>query len=328
MARQRNISSMEALFVSPTGGGTEVQLHRITSCNRDFTINRTDVSEFGVLAAIDKVITEPPTVNLNFEYLATNVLNENRMGFVTNFTASAISGFLNTGTASQKNYYLLKTAEGIDAVGGDGTAGNNYVEGIGNGFISNATWRGSVGDFARAAIAVEGLNWRVYTNSTGQVCPSVDVTNGADVTTNLFTLPAAVSGLAGQISAIAQGDITLSISGTLGLNVSDLKIQSYEVSAPLARTTQSKFGTKFPFARHINFPVDATMQIVADVGDLQTGSISALVCADASVNCRVTLATPACGGGDAARLRRSPPQVRCGRDAFSCAHPISRTFGG
>ena len=51
------------------------------------------------------------------------------------------------------------------------------------------------------------------------------------------------------------------------------------------------------------------MSITADVGDLQTGSVSALVCADQSINCRVTLATPSCGGGGAAvalyELRRA-----------------------
>ncbi|MEK6879733.1 MAG: hypothetical protein AABY22_09010, partial [Nanoarchaeota archaeon] len=234
MARNRNQYGMEALFVSPTGGGSEVQLHRVQNVNRGFTINRKDVNQFSQLGALDRVIADPPTVDLSFEYLATNALNENRMGFVTNNTASAISGFLNTGADSQKNYYLLKAPEGIDAVGANTTTGESsvlYVEGIGNGFISNYRAFGNVGDFARAEVTVEALNWRAY-NSGGGNCPSVDPTNGSDVAANTFALPDVVSGLAGQITAIAQGDITVTISGTLGLLISDLKVQSYEMAVP------------------------------------------------------------------------------------------------
>lgn len=300
MSRNRNLIGNEAIFVSQTGNIiqpaapiTGLQIHRGQSFSRSFDINRQDVLQAGNIGAIDKIITEAPTVQCSFDWLSTNALNENRIGLVTDFTASAISGILNTGVSSQRNIYLLKTLEGNDAVGNDGTAANNQVEAIGNGFLNSITWRGEVGGFGTCSTSWEGFNWRTYLSSLAQPNVTVDTTNGQDAG-GTFSLPAAVSGLANQPSAIAKGDISLQISGTLGVSVADLKLTSYEVTIPLARTVQNAFGTKFGRTRFIQTPITPTMTVGCEMGDLVTGSLSALLCADAGINCRVTLRGPSC----------------------------------
>ena len=62
MPRNRIIYQSEALFVSRTGATADdeiSQLHRVQSINYSFDISRTDVNQFGNLAAIDRIITEP-----------------------------------------------------------------------------------------------------------------------------------------------------------------------------------------------------------------------------------------------------------------------------
>ena len=59
-------------------------LDRIQSINYNFNIPRTDVNQFGNLAAIDRVIIDQPTVGLDFNYLQNGFKNEDELGFSVN----------------------------------------------------------------------------------------------------------------------------------------------------------------------------------------------------------------------------------------------------
>jgi hypothetical protein len=56
-------------------------LERIQSANFNFSINRTDINEFGKLARIDSIAMESPTVGLDFNYYLTDGGNERKLGF-------------------------------------------------------------------------------------------------------------------------------------------------------------------------------------------------------------------------------------------------------
>ena len=103
------------------------QLQRIQSANYSFTVNRTDVNQFGQLAAIDRVILNAPTVSLDFSYLLANLANENNLGFTVASggadVVSALSGLL-TKKTDERNYFIKTTNEGTDAV-------NNVSTGVG-----------------------------------------------------------------------------------------------------------------------------------------------------------------------------------------------------
>mgnify|MGYP001501394903 FL=1 len=74
------------------------QLMRVQSANYGFDIGRTDVNQFGNLAAIDRIILEQPTVNLDFTYLLTTGINEKSLGFGINI-GSVTLVFLRGNTA-------------------------------------------------------------------------------------------------------------------------------------------------------------------------------------------------------------------------------------
>ena len=216
MPRNRIIYQSEALYAGPApatgyhygtytpgiGGSTNVadqnrnlvqQLQRIQTANYSFTVDRTDVNQFGQLAAIDRVILTNPTVALDFSYILANLINEENLGFTIATSGgtqdvSAISGFLN-GTEDERNYFIRTVPEGSDAVGFNNlTSGSNGVIGIGNGFISSYSTEGSVGNFPTATISVEGLNMNFQQGLSGNFVPAVNAVDGSALT-NFYQLP-------------------------------------------------------------------------------------------------------------------------------------------
>jgi len=250
MARNRVIYQSQALFIAPSSTGAQVsgvdaggtgpkpapygpettgelgsgisllkKMDRIQSCNFNFTLNRQDVNEFGKLARIDTLVTEPPTVGLDFSYYVTDGYNERLMGF--NFTglgdgitdnnmstgplgAQSISGLLQD--LQGNNYYILTVEDGEDVVGqNDVLAPNSTVVSIGNGFITDYSFEAAVGGLPTATVTVEAFNIKTDANiapisldASGPNVPAgstldADITyiSGNSPAVNLFTTPAA-----------------------------------------------------------------------------------------------------------------------------------------
>jgi len=326
MARNRIIYQSEAVYAGPSpatgyhygtltpgiGGNTNVpdqnrnlvkQLQRIQTANYSFTVDRTDVNQFGQLAAIDRVILTNPTVSLDFSYINANLSNENILGFTvvsgSNDSAiSAISGFLNK-TTDERNYFIRTTPEGTDAVGfADGSTANNGVIGIGNAFLTSYSTEGSVGNFPTTTINVEGLNMNFQNGISGNFVPAVNPTDGSALT-NYYQLAQAVEnvgiGSGNAISALRPGDITLSLFNTLasGVDVNTMNIQSYTLSFDLGRTPIQRLGNKFAFTREIDFPLTVTLSVDAQVTTMNAGNLANLVVDDsAKYNPAITIKSP------------------------------------
>ena len=175
MARNRVIYQSEAVFVSQdvpftgqqTGTNDIATLHGIQSANYSFNVSRQDVNCFGELAAVDRIITEAPTVSFDTSYYISNLGNENKLGFrvwgdpstPTNTKISCISGIIDASSNDGiKNYYILTTKEGSDAV--DNTNADKYesIIGLGNVSISSYSTEASVGGLPTASVSAEGQN--------------------------------------------------------------------------------------------------------------------------------------------------------------------------
>ena len=64
--RRRIIYQSEALFAGSST--TPVYLQRVQSANYSFTVPRVDVNQYGQLGQLERIITEVPTVSLDFSY--------------------------------------------------------------------------------------------------------------------------------------------------------------------------------------------------------------------------------------------------------------------
>tara|TARA_Y100000592_G_C5475033_1_gene321802 strand:+ start:2583 stop:3665 length:1083 start_codon:yes stop_codon:yes gene_type:complete len=280
MARNRVIYQSDALFIAKTGSTTMTQLHRIQSANYSFEIARQDINQFGQLAAIDRIILEQPTVSLDFSYYPTSGLNEARLGFDVDDTNTAIKGMLSGARAGGSdrvdvhNYFITTKAEGVDQVGNTDTPGG--IVGIGNGFLTSYSAEGSVGDFVTASVNVEGLNLIYDTASSTTIAnPAVNPADGTLVGGGAVTAADAVAGTgAAIVNALRPGDVALTLpdSGTLGYDSSDLKVQNFSFNFDLSRENIEKLGSKFAFAREIEFPTSATLDASSIIGDYQNST--------------------------------------------------------
>jgi len=176
--RNRVLYQSEALWVGPIAGGAQgvhPELHRIQDISHDMDITRTDVFEFGRLAALTREIIEPPTVSLDFTYLLADGSNEANMGlevcdgdaaggsthWINGSFPMAASGIIADTDKQEKNYYVVTAPEFKDlnddkdvSVADD----TRSVVGFGNAAISNYSVNAAVGDFARASISAEAYN--------------------------------------------------------------------------------------------------------------------------------------------------------------------------
>jgi hypothetical protein len=307
MSRNRTIYNTQALYVSianatgeQTQAGSIKQLSRVQSFDEDFTRNFTDVNQFGNLAAIDRIEVENPDVTASFSYYLTNGQNEKYLGLnvfpsgtAQSALRSCISGLLTKAT-DEKNYYLLIVEEGNDAAGYNGT--KSGVIGIGNGFLTSYSVNAAVGEIPTADVEIEALNVRVYLNATGFI-PAVNPVDGTNFTNRSFRLPAAqsITG-AGIPAALQPGDIVFELASdqVLGFDGADLKIQDFTLSFDLARTPLQKIGNRFAFSREIDFPVTATLEVNAEVGDLSSGNLANLLCGETDKEFTISMKTPGC----------------------------------
>lgn len=285
MARKRVIYQSEALFVGGTGEATPVQLERVQTANYSFEVTRQDVNQYGQLAAIDRIILEQPTVNLDFSYYLNSGKNEKSLGFTVNSGVgninpvggekSAIADILSGASSEEKNYYILTSPEGTDAnIDTTIATERGNVIGIGNGFLSSYSLEAAVGDIPTVTVNAEGLNMRFYTGTQTQLLPTVNPEDGSSVTST-FSMPAPVTG--DGFAALRPGDVKLTLNGTNGINSNDLKVQNATISFDLSRDPIQKLGSRFAFAKFITFPIAVNMSAEALIGDIQSGNLADII---------------------------------------------------
>ena len=290
MARNRVIYQSEALYVSKDASsvqsGDHAQLERVQSANYSFNINRQDVNQYGTLARIGTEVIEPPTVTADFSYYLSNGFNEKALNF------SVQTGYANSGNfpsghmvgGSGQNLFILTVPEGEDADDETlSTANQGQFVGIGNCYISDYTVDLAVGALPTVSVTVEGSNivsdptvlGRYEQVYSGIETPAVNQESGTDLGF-LVDIPFANSGIIIENPfpvALRPADVTVSL-GTLSddsmvvIDGSDeAHIQSCSISLPLSRTPLNRLGSKFAYARTVDFPIAATMSINAIVNE-------------------------------------------------------------
>ena len=277
MARNRVIYQSEGLFVSQaatsTGTAEHEQLTRVQSANYSYTINRQDVNQYGQLARIDSLVLDPPTVSVDFSYYLTDGLNERELGFYVNTGTGAgsapgnfASGHL--GEGSGINVYIVTSPENDDLNLGGAIGSNERVIGIGNAYPSDYSVDLSVGSLPTVSVTMEGAN---IASSAGNSIsnPAVHQEAGTSVGTTI-ELPTPASGGAGTtITALRPGDITMNLSTFENETIADLDgdgsihVQSASISVPLSRTPLDRLGSKFAYARTVDFPITTTLSVSA-----------------------------------------------------------------
>ncbi len=367
VTRNRVIYQSEAVYTTVNAGISGNQcapqavkdLQRVQSANYSFNINRTDVNQFGQLGAIDRIITESPSVSFDTSYLLANFANEARLGFFVTPSGSATPVFRSCITnltdsendAYQRNFYILNAKEGKDAdVTEEVTDTGNYesIIGIGNAGLTSYAVEASVGGFPTVSVSAEGMNMDFHevtsvgtTGAAGTdvyisgINPVINPIDGQRVFPQQTTrahhtatsakvalpLPTGEAGgydaetrAAGSVSVLRPGDLRLFLKKQTndsipdaafetsmnnpdyaGADIADAHIQSFNISFDLSRSPIEQLGTKFAYARLIDFPVTVSLGVDAVVSDLTTGSLAEVIDCDGLFDARIQLNSPECG---------------------------------
>jgi hypothetical protein len=325
MSRNRVIYQSEGLYVSSglnsQSSGEHKQLKRVQSANYSFEIARKDVNQFGQLARIDALVLQSPTVSLDLDYYLADGFNESALGFYMQGAGGnkgpAVEGNFASGqmvSSSGRNFYIVTTSEGSDLNFETGSAtalSGKSVIGIGNGFITNYSVDASVGNFPTVKVSIEGLGFNVNTyqinssvTGTGIPTPAINSVDGTKLTTgtgNFVKLPNPSSG--DGVTALRPGDITLSFGSFTGtgtnstpsviLEGSDgINIQSVSLSLPMSRTPIERLGSRFAFARVVDFPIVSTMTVNALVNEQQARNLADMIDDNAERDITLTINKP------------------------------------
>ena len=295
MARNRVIYQSEALYTSKdidsTAKSDHKQLERVQSANYSFTINRQDINQYGQLARIDSIVLDPPTASLDFSYYLTDGFNERALGFYVQTGASSSGQFASGHMVnnSGKNFFITTVAEGSDAIG---ISGVESVIGLGNGFLSDYTLDLAVGSLPTVSVTMDCANITADTGVSGDATdisgvnnPAVSLTDGTPKSGELCVLPVAKTGES-EITALRPGDVTINIATLDGLTLTDISgvdttdsihIQSASLSIPLSRSELQRLGTRFPYSRSVDFPVNATLSVNGIVNEVTAGNLATII---------------------------------------------------
>ena len=310
--RVRQIYQVAALFAGPSpasgdhfsSGNSGVnlikQIPRVQSLSVDTNVTRQDVNQMGSLAAVDRIILEPPTASLDFSYLLLDGKAESILGFAASGESTFISGLIDK-TQDEKNYFIQISKEGFDAVSSTNSGDNNVIA-LGNGFISNYSISLAVGQLPTASVTVEASNAVTYTGTYDKAIPSVNPENGQRIEGKTFTLPVAEAYTGVNIqSALRPGDIEFSLPRNAGFGsylsgLGGVHIQSVNIALPLSREAINRLGSTFSFAREPQFPINSTMTIEALAADIRASSLDDILCNDTEYDLEIKARIPDCEG--------------------------------
>lgn len=325
MARNRVIYQSEGLYVSKahnsTVTGDHFQLKRVQSANYNFNIARQDVNQYGQLARIDSIVLETPTVGLDCTYYVTDGKNEAALGFYvqTGGTAGQFpSGHVQDGTG--RNFYIVTSSEGNDLNAEANLSGKSAI-GVGNAYLTNYTLDLAVGSIPTASVSFEASNMNAFTISGGNSGSGVGINPASGLSLGLAVILPNSSNATGtvgdgSVTALRPGDVTISFgtfqdaTGVGGFtSLADLHIQSASLSLPLGRTPIQQLGTKFAFARVVDFPVVSTLTVNGVQAETSQGSLVDLIETNPKNDITISIKKPGGGGANAITYTISRAQL-------------------
>lgn len=325
-----------------SGDGDILQIHRLTSIGGpEWNYERAPINVIGKLAPITRDTTDSPTVSVPFSYYLTDFENEKFLGFDitatnSNVEVGALSGILTKAPGKdEKNYFILISPEGVDAVTRSGAVSTDYVLGIGNGLITNYSIEASVGDYPTASVTVEGLNLKGEAGKAAVntlpvtnwfASPAIYPSSGTQVQTNesYFRLPSGSAGHASKPFILKPGDINVdlqSVNYASGLftntETASFNIQSFNISFDLARDPIQSLGSRYARSRELTFPIDVNFTVEALAGDLKTANLRDFVCNPLSQTAVITMRKPVCDNNGTIQTKITLKGLTLQSEAFS-----------
>lgn len=326
--QNRILIGNEAVFIgnSPATGtqstGSFVQLHRVRTFGYRANRPMENVSQGGDLAPIDRVQMQAPAVDFNCSYLVTNTRNESGLGLNVAGAVNCLAPLLTGDNATDRNIFLRIVPQGNSANGYTGTDGG--VHALGNMNLASYQTEGRVGSFPTAQFTSQGMNVAYFSTAANIDTPAIDPVTGFPVSQTL-TIPTAVSGLGGQPTALKPGDITVTLTGSAGvdslLGLKNICIQSYQIGFDLNLKPQICLGSHFPTSREVEYPVECRMSVELMPRDAGTGNLANMRCNETKYDLSVVIRKPSCTPGSPGAVQMAYTLKQASFDGIDWSNP-------
>ena len=232
------------------------------------------------------ILTAPEGIDANFNTTSTGY---GTIGignaFLTDYTLDASVGSIPTVSVSFEGTNMNATS----AVSGT----NGGIAGL----------EGTIGYSGISGVGINPIDGTLLTAMTSakQILTDAGKTNATNKT-NGIVLPLASEGTGilidgedqgiagGVVSALRPGDISLSFANADGDAIVDLDgdgaahVQSVSISIPLGRTPIDRLGSRFSFARVVDFPITPTLSVSAIVSETQSRALTDIINDDAFIS--------------------------------------------
>ena len=222
------------------------------------------------------ILTAPEGLDANFNSTSTGYSTIGiGNAFLTDYTLDASIGSIPTVSVSFEGTNMNATA----AVSGGAISGVGYsgISGVGidpvNGTVlDNQSSLKRIFDYSNTNIlqSGQGIFFPPASQGTGVLV------NGAEDGDDSRSV----------VTALRPGDITLSFANADGDAIVDLDgvgaahVQSVSISVPLGRTPIDRLGSRFSFARVVDFPITPTLSVSAIVSDTQSRALTDIINSD------------------------------------------------
>lgn len=212
-------------------------------------------------------------------------------GFISNYTAEASVGGFPTATLTVEglNFVYATSAGAISTIGG--TLQENFDD------------NGGIDGEVVANPAVNPIDGQKITDTyLGVLGSSITTGHSTGIIPIGLSNAAGVGGLS-TVSVLRPGDITFSFVANgsdpagsdvtdLGVDFGELKIQSYNLSFALTREPLQKLGSKYAFSREVTYPVQVSMTIDANMGEIGDKNLADIITEDNNYDCYVKIKNP------------------------------------
>jgi len=219
------------------------------------------------------ILTAPEGLDANFNTTSTGYSTIGiGNAFLTDYTLDASVGSIPTVSVSFEGTNMNATA----AVSG------GAISGVGYSGISGVGIDPQLGTVIANQISQKSIFEHENGTGAGILLPVASQGTGILVNGN-------ENGTNDVVSALRPGDISLSFANADGDSIVTLSgdgtahVQSVSISIPLGRTPIDKLGTRFSFARVVDFPITPTLSVSAIVSDTQTRALTDIINDDAFI---------------------------------------------
>jgi hypothetical protein len=320
MSRNRTIYNVEALYVGPapdsgyhfidysgnlrnlpqlTSYTVNLVKHipRVQSVSYNIDLPYTNVLYLGKQGTVKQSHFEPPTINLNFEYLQVGVLVESRLGFYANysrqynpysgsayynnnFNVLCIGGFLERSDERENNdirwpYYYRDKRNIFVAINSnqedinkqyssyyeiDPNAVNWSVYAFGGCYLNSYNATATVGEIPKVSVSYVSDNITFLLSGSGAPIPAVDTKTFTQHSGVKFALPSPFDGDV-LPAALLPGDIILDITSIPQLTgIPAIQGANYLGTTPNNYTNINNIGVDFTDIKIQNYSIELNLE--------------------------------------------------------------------